>query len=508
MKRLAQGALAALAALAAASPADAYVTEQSKWNPATLPITYRVNSSTIPASLGAAAGVAAVDAGFTTWSNAVCGTAWRASNAGNSTLARIGQGDSERTILWVSGSWPAELGDVNSVIGVTTPVWRSGGYFFDADIQFNNVGFRWNTTGSSGYVDAQSIATHEEGHFLGLDHTTVRGAIMYPSYSGGTIRNLASDDANGVCALYPGTGPRDGGVVPPVDASVPTDPCNAFTDCGSCTAQSACGYCSGTGRCSSGSSAGPTGGSCTGTWAWQPTTCRTITPPADSGTTTDPCNAYTDCASCTAQAACGFCASTNRCSSGSSTGPAGSACTGVWAWQPATCGSITPTTDAGSAGGDVGTPCTSGATCASRLCVATTAGATMGFCSQSCSTSDPCTCPDAYRCVMGGTLSVCVPGANACYAGSDAGTNPGPDSGTNPDPDSGTNPGPDGSTNPGVDGGTTRDGAAGEGGVVRPGENANGCGCSTPGHAPARGTHAVLVALGAMAVVLRRRGKR
>ena len=59
MKRLVLLALCAtsLASIWAA-PARAYVREESNWDPSALPVPYRVNTSSIPASLGAATGTA------------------------------------------------------------------------------------------------------------------------------------------------------------------------------------------------------------------------------------------------------------------------------------------------------------------------------------------------------------------------------------------------------------------------------------------------------------------
>ncbi len=199
-----------LAAIAAGTLAllslesEAYTPAASKWDPRSLPITYVVNANSAPASLGAPGAIAAVNAGFASWAAPAC-TTWRATNGGASALTRARTGDAERSVLWIQGppgTWPGEFGSENSTIGVTTPVWRNPGYFIDADIQFNAVGFRWGD-GSGGTVDTQSIAVHEEGHFLGLDHTNVRGAVMFPSYSGGQTRNLSADDQGGVCFLYP-----------------------------------------------------------------------------------------------------------------------------------------------------------------------------------------------------------------------------------------------------------------------------------------------------------------
>ncbi|KAK6947570.1 Peptidoglycan binding-like [Dillenia turbinata] len=52
-------------------------------------------------------------------------------------------------------------------------------------------------------VDLESVATHEIGHVLGLAHTSVKEAIMYPSLSPRTKKlDLRMDDVEGVQALY------------------------------------------------------------------------------------------------------------------------------------------------------------------------------------------------------------------------------------------------------------------------------------------------------------------
>src|SRR4026207_1466550 len=50
-------------------------------------------------------------------------------------------------------------------------------------------------------VDMLTVAAHEIGHTLGLAHSGVRNALMYPSYSG-PHRFLAEDDIAGVQELY------------------------------------------------------------------------------------------------------------------------------------------------------------------------------------------------------------------------------------------------------------------------------------------------------------------
>jgi hypothetical protein len=50
-------------------------------------------------------------------------------------------------------------------------------------------------------VDLITVAAHELGHSLGLDHSSVRGALMFPTYSG-PQRFLDDDDVQGIQFLY------------------------------------------------------------------------------------------------------------------------------------------------------------------------------------------------------------------------------------------------------------------------------------------------------------------
>ena len=53
-------------------------------------------------------------------------------------------------------------------------------------------------------IDLQGVATHEYGHALGLDHTTVSGSTMLASIIGNGVatRSIQSDDIAGVQAVY------------------------------------------------------------------------------------------------------------------------------------------------------------------------------------------------------------------------------------------------------------------------------------------------------------------
>uniref|UniRef100_A0A5B7BLC4 Putative metalloendoproteinase 1 n=1 Tax=Davidia involucrata TaxID=16924 RepID=A0A5B7BLC4_DAVIN len=60
-------------------------------------------------------------------------------------------------------------------------------------------------------VDLESVAVHEIGHLLGLGHSSIEEAIMYPTIPSGTRKTvLAGDDIQGVQELY-GSNPNYNG---------------------------------------------------------------------------------------------------------------------------------------------------------------------------------------------------------------------------------------------------------------------------------------------------------
>jgi Matrixin len=74
------------------------------------------------------------------------------------------------------------------------------GEIIKADIIFNpSVQFSTDPGGVG--EDLQTVATHEIGHFLGLDHSAVVRAIMFPFAS--DLTTLSYDDVAGISVMYP-----------------------------------------------------------------------------------------------------------------------------------------------------------------------------------------------------------------------------------------------------------------------------------------------------------------
>jgi hypothetical protein len=77
---------------------------------------------------------------------------------------------------------------------------------YNADVIFNpKMPFSTTTPPLPGDFDVQSVATHEFGHALGLDHSGLGHAVMYPFGDVGESqqRNVALDDIAGIAFIYP-----------------------------------------------------------------------------------------------------------------------------------------------------------------------------------------------------------------------------------------------------------------------------------------------------------------
>lgn len=94
-----------------------------------------------------------------------------------------------------------------SCLAATLTGYYTGSTIYDADV-YTNTRYSYTssreTDGCSGEYDIDGIMTHEVGHVIGLGHSSVSGATMYPSVSSCNYNNrtLEADDVAGKNDLY------------------------------------------------------------------------------------------------------------------------------------------------------------------------------------------------------------------------------------------------------------------------------------------------------------------
>ncbi len=74
-------------------------------------------------------------------------------------------------------------------------IWTSNGYIEEADMTFNTR-YNWGSM-----YDVQTVALHEFGHWVGLNHCEVSGSIMFTYYQG-VQRSLHQVDIDGIRYIY------------------------------------------------------------------------------------------------------------------------------------------------------------------------------------------------------------------------------------------------------------------------------------------------------------------
>lgn len=154
---------------------------------------------------------------FATWTSVDCG-------AGTPSVTVFDLGDvscaaveynqhagNANVLVFRDDAWPHEtdtgLGNADTLALTTVTYDVDKGDIYDADIEVNTAHNHFTTSDDPGLddVDLLSVLTHEAGHFLGLAHSDVGGATMFPDYLRGTIdiRSLDPDDVAAICLAYP-----------------------------------------------------------------------------------------------------------------------------------------------------------------------------------------------------------------------------------------------------------------------------------------------------------------
>jgi len=181
------------------STTRAFSVQGATWSAASMPVPYYINPANM--DLPTAAIEPAIRTGADAW-HVQSGTPFAFVFAGFSTQT-VNTNDGVNVVMFRNASSGSAL--------ATTYSWFSGSRMIDADIVFWDAGFQF-VTGTSGCSNAffiEDIATHEFGHALGLGHSAVASATMYPSIStcSQQSRTLDADDIAGVLSLYPATPP-------------------------------------------------------------------------------------------------------------------------------------------------------------------------------------------------------------------------------------------------------------------------------------------------------------
>ncbi len=188
----------------------------------TFPIRWNLNPETHSNIKGSRSVTDVIQASFQTWLQAPNTTLSISRGPNNTSVSSNNNSPADQNIICFTCS--ADFGgDETLAIAFTRIVSAAGapdghggttqfaGQIIKADIFFNpNV--QYSTDGTSD-EDLQTVATHEIGHFFGLDHSAIVRAVMFP-FAPSSLRTLSYDDVAGISVLYPkGTPDVPAGVI-------------------------------------------------------------------------------------------------------------------------------------------------------------------------------------------------------------------------------------------------------------------------------------------------------
>lgn len=197
MKKTFAYAIVTLIVVASSMPAMAYtlLSPRRRWK--TTPITVQVNNTGNSTITDSDRGVTAVVGAIRAWGNI----------SSSSTSASAVRGTAPAIIMLHTNG---NICTGSCLAATLTGYYHQEGsnyYIDDADIytsqRYDYTSSR-ESDGCSGEYDIDGIMTHEVGHVIGLGHSSVAGATMYPSVAACDFNNrtLSSDDTAGRKDLY------------------------------------------------------------------------------------------------------------------------------------------------------------------------------------------------------------------------------------------------------------------------------------------------------------------
>ncbi len=183
-----------------------------RWNFNSFPVTWNLNPKTGSNVQGSRSVRDVIAASFATWQQAP-NAALNVSEGSESNVSSESASPAAINLVCFICS-DADFAKDNTTLAVTitTTADAAGqndghggasafaGQILKADIIFNPA-VQFSTDPGGVGEDLQTVATHEIGHFFGLDHSAVVRAVMFPFAS--DITTLSYDDVAGISALYP-----------------------------------------------------------------------------------------------------------------------------------------------------------------------------------------------------------------------------------------------------------------------------------------------------------------
>jgi uncharacterized protein (TIGR03437 family) len=217
-------ALLAFVALAT-SPADSHVRSASSsgvllaWNLSN-PSTTIVSGGRIVYSINAAGSAdvpfadveRALDAAFKVWEDIPSSTIAFTKGA-TTNISSIGN-NGIFPVFWVENSTMVDRAtggtqNISGALAVTfNSFFTSSGEISRTSLVFNGNEYQWATNGDSSKIDIAEVAAHEIGHAIGLDHSPIGSATMFPRTGSGVTRgrSLSPDDQIAASIIYPTPG--------------------------------------------------------------------------------------------------------------------------------------------------------------------------------------------------------------------------------------------------------------------------------------------------------------
>jgi hypothetical protein len=209
--------LALAAALLVAVPAFSFLpqltsSQPDHWSLTAFAVQWNLNPSTSGAKISGSQSVAqGMQASFDTWATAP-NTALSISRGPDSSVSQENNSPSNINLICFVCSDAPFGGTETLAVTVTTTADSPGtsdghggttqfaGQIIKGDIAFN-PSTQFDTGGGTGQ-NIQTVATHEIGHFFGLDHSAVVRAVMFP-FAPDILTTLSYDDVAGISSLYP-----------------------------------------------------------------------------------------------------------------------------------------------------------------------------------------------------------------------------------------------------------------------------------------------------------------